>query len=492
VNITDVRAAQSTRTEVVVVGLGPAGPELVTAETLALIASQPHRYLRTARHPAASVVAGARSFDDVYENAATLDEVYPRIVDEVVAASVAHGSVLYAVPGSPLVAEQTVALLLDDDRVTVTVYSALSFLDLAWARLCVDPVASGIRIIDGHRFEVEAAGERGPLLVAQCDSRDVLTDIKLAIAEALEAHGPPTSALSASPVPISGRLGPDLQITVVQRLGLADEAVFSLDWDELDRQFEPDHLTLLWIPAYAAPVAAEVQRFAELVRTLRHACPWDREQTHASLRRHLIEESYEVLDALDHLDPEAGEGYEHLEEELGDLLFQIVFHATLAAEEGRFTLADVARGVHDKLCSRHPHVFGDGAGTDSDQVVANWEQIKKVEKGRQSVFDGIPAALPALAHATKVQGKAGSAGVAEGGPEPESLADLMQRAERQAGAPTAGGAGDADGAEAIGRLLFAVVDLARGCGVDPELALRATTRAYVTRARMVEITSQTD
>jgi uncharacterized protein YabN with tetrapyrrole methylase and pyrophosphatase domain len=130
--------------------------------------------------------------------------------------------------------------------------------------------------------------------------------------------------------------------------------------------------------------------------------------------------------------------------------------------------------------------------------VANWEEIKKAEKSRQSVFDGIPAALPALAHATKVQKRARSAGVTEH--EPESLADLMQRAERQADAPTADAptaeeaeeAGDADGAESIGRLLFAVVDLAHRAGVDPEMALRATTRAYEARARRIELTNQTD
>ena len=154
-----------------------------------------------------------------------------------------------------------------------------------------------------------------------------------------------------------------------------------------------------------------MQRFVELVATLRRECPWDAEQTHESLRRHLLEESYEVLEAIDGLDVEAGTGFEHLEEELGDLLFQVVFHATLATEEGRFTLADVATTVHDKLRSRHPHVFGDVEVDGADDVVANWEQIKKAEKGRDSVFDGIPAALPALLFALKVQKKAATLGL---------------------------------------------------------------------------------
>jgi len=210
-----------------------------------------------------------------------------------------------------------------------------------------------------------------------------------------------------------------------------------------------------------------VQRFVELVSTLRTECPWDAEQTHDSLRRHLLEESYEVLEAIDHLDVETGLGYEHLEEELGDLLFQIVFHCTLATEEGRFTLADVATAVHDKLVSRHPHVFGDVEVGSADEVVANWEELKKVEKGRTSVFDGIPDALPALLYALKVQKKAATLGLDDPAmPVPPSL----------------GSGADDD----FGAVLFALVDRARRAGVDPEDVLRSATMAYRDAMRSVE------
>ena len=199
---------------------------------------------------------------------------------------------------------------------------------------------------------------------------------------------------------------------MLQRLGLPDESVRTVAWDDLDRAVVPDHLTSLWIPELAEPVAGEVARFYELVRTLRAECPWDREQTHASLTRHLLEETYEVLEAIDHVDEEAGTGFEDLEEELGDLLFQVVFHSVLAAEEGQFTLADVARGIHDKLYARHPHVFDPQPGvTDTAYLTVEWERRKVAEKGRDSVMDGIPAALPALAYAAKVQKKAESQGV---------------------------------------------------------------------------------
>lgn len=491
---------------VTVVGLGPAGPDLLTAGTLDALAGADRRYLRTTRHPAAVAVIDAESFDHVYESAETIDDVYPTIVETLVDAATAHGSIVYAVPGSPVVAERTVELLLADARVRTVVLPALSFLDLAWARLGVDPIAVGARVIDGHRFEIEAAGERGPLLVAQCDSPDVLSAVKLAIGEALDTRAALGSGLArrSAPAPDPGSDGAtasgsghvrgvgllpdDLRVTVIQRLGLPDEHIVTVAWDDLDREIEPDHLTSVWIPSYVAPVAMEVQRFAELVATLRRECPWDREQTHESLKRHLLEEAYEVIDALDGVDPETGEGYEHLEEELGDLLFQILFHATLASEAGQFTLADVARGVHDKLHARHPHVFGAADADDAEQVAANWEDIKKAEKGRSSVFDGIPDALPALLYALKVQKKAAALGVGStigdgraGIEGVTAIATVDDALARMRGAAT----GD-DAGERVGELLYSVVDLARGAGVDPETALRTATLRHRDLVRDLE------
>jgi tetrapyrrole methylase family protein / MazG family protein len=420
---------------VVVVGLGTAGPELLTRAASEAIARIPERYVRTTRHPAAAAVPGAHSFDEVYERAAAIDEVYAEIADALAEAARESGEVLYAVPGSPLVAERTVELLLADDRVAVEVVAGLSFLDLAWTRLGVDPVAAGVRVVDGRRFAVEAAGERGPLLIGQCDAKDVLSDIKLA----------------------AGENHPE-DVVVLQRLGLPEESVRVIRWEDLDREVDADHLTTLYLPVGAPAVAAEVARFAELVRTLRERCPWDREQTHRSLTRHLLEETYEVLEAIENLN-EPG-GVEHLEEELGDLLFQVVFHATLAAEEGSFTLADVAVGIHDKLVRRHPHVFGTVEAETSGQVMRNWEQIKREEKGRASIMDGIPGDLPSLLYAHKVQRKAASAGV-EVEPVDAVAADATDATD-----------------EAIGALLFGVVALARRAGVDPEAALRATTARF--------------
>ncbi|MHB1582185.1 MAG: MazG family protein [Acidimicrobiales bacterium] len=469
----DGTAERAGRAAVTVVGLGPAGPELLSERARAVLDGSDRAFLRTARHPAAAAYPQLPSFDHLYESATDFDEVYAGIVDALVAATDA-GPVAYAVPGSPLVAERTVALLRGDRRVSVTVEPAMSFLDLAWARLGIDPVESGVRLVDGTRFAVEAAGQPGPLLVAQCWSPAVLSEIKL--------------SLDDDPVPSP-------TVTVLHHLGLPDEDVRQVRWEELDRSVDADHLTSLWIPELAAPVAARLVALDELVRTLRARCPWDRQQTHASLGRHLLEESYEVLDAIDELTragPDAvGTAVAHLEEELGDLLFQVCFHARLGAEEGRFNLADVARGVHDKLVSRHPHVFGEVQAHDAEQVLENWERLKQVEKGRTSVTEGIPMALPALALAAKLQRKATAVPGMTDDPVGDLRAATGERLDAVADAAMlagdrARGVADDGQSELVGSLLWSVVDLARRVGVDAEEALRSAALRFRDEVREAE------
>jgi len=466
------------RPRVIVVGLGPAGPEFVPAGALDALRGAARCMLRTARHPSAVVVRDVATgpvdvLDPLYDAADSFDDVYAAIVEEVVAAAGAVGGtgyVAYAVPGSPLVAERSVVLLRADPRVAVEVVVAPSFLDLAWERLAVDPVDAGVRFVDGTVFATEAAGERGPLLVAQCHSRAVLGQVKLAADDAA-GEDPGRSAV------------------LLHHLGLPDEQVVEVPWADLDRTLEPDHLTALWVPRLAPPVAAELVALEELVRTLRARCPWDRRQTHGSLARHLLEEAYEALDAIEVVAATAPEvaprDVAHLEEELGDLLFQVYFHALLATEEGHFTLADVARTLHDKLVARHPHVFGDAVAETPEDVAARWEVLKKAEKGRSSVTDGIPRALPALALAAKLQRKAESVGMDTGSLDDrrrqivaglDALAGPLPTGDGRTG-PVAESSGETLEAspvtvEALGEMLFALADAARRLGVDPETALR--------------------
>ncbi len=425
------------RPTVVVIGLGPGGPDLTTAGAAARLAALDHWRLRTRRHPAAEPYADRDSYDHVYESAATFEDVYRTIVDDLVAEARRHGEVGMALPGSPFVLERTVALLQADERVDVEVVPGMSFLDLAWGHLGVDPVEAGVRLVDGHRFAIGAAGATGALLVAHCHATHVLSDIKLAYDE----HVPDGAV-------------------ILQRLGLPDQCITEVDWADLDRSVAADHLTSVFIPAVGAPVAEELVRFTHLVRTLRDQCPWDREQTHHSLTRYVVEEAYEVVEAIEAYDPDTGVGVEHLEEELGDLLFQVVFHATIAAESGAFTLADVARGIHDKLERRHPHVFGAVDAADSAAVASNWEQIKRDEKGRASVMDGIPTALPGLLYAHKVLSKAERLGIT--GPDPV----------------------DPEGD--LGTAILGLVAYARAAGIDAETALRRATGVLRDEAMAVE------
>lgn len=446
-------AARRTLPTVTVVGLGPAGPELLTAAASAAIAGVPDWFVRTARHPAAEplVAAGATPLDRHYEDAATFAEAYAGIVEEVVAAAAARGRVGYAVPGSPWVLEATVRMLLADDRVQVEVVDGMSFCDLAWRRLGIDPVECRVRLVDGERFGVDAARDTGPLLVAHVWAPATLAAIKLAVAE------PPAVAV------------------VLQRLGCPDEHVEEVAFTAIDR-IVPDHLTCLYLPELAAPVGIELARLEEVVETLRDKCPWDAAQTHRSLVRHLVEECYEAIEAIDELgEPPDIAASAHLEEELGDVLCQVVFHAVLARREGLFTFGDVAATVHDKLVARHPHVFGGVEGVHSvDAVLTQWEELKRREKGRESVMDGIPAGLPALALAAKLERKA--AGVGLGWEATGDGATAGRIADAVA-------AGDAD---VVGELAFALARLAADRGIDAEEALRRSAQRFRARFASAE------
>ncbi len=198
-------------------------------------------------------------------------------------------------------------------------------------------------------------------------------------------------------------------------------------------------------------------------------CPWDREQTHESLARHLLEETHETLDAID-----AGDR-DRLREELGDVLLQVVFHAQMAADDEAWDVDDVARGIVEKLIRRHPHVFGDIEVAGADEVLVNWERIKADEKGEKPLEDDIPASLPALARASKVQRRAAGWGF-----EWRSVDSALGALKEEVGELEAHT--DADNAEEeIGDVLFATVSVARKLGIDPESALRRTVRGFAER-----------
>jgi tetrapyrrole methylase family protein / MazG family protein len=447
---------------VVVVGLGPAGADLLLPAARAALERVPVRFVRTARHPAVDDLAAdgimLESLDLLYDQADDLDTVYAAIADRVVETARERGEILYAVPGSPTIAERSVELI-RAAGIDVELIPGISFVDLAWWRLGIDPM-HGARVVDARSFAIDAAGSSGPMLLAQCDSQLVCSEVKLSLLESLP---------------------PDHEVTVLQRLGLPDERVFTVALADVDRDVEPDHLTSLFVDTGSTAVGPELARLVALTERLRGpgGCPWDAAQTHHSLRRHVLEEAYEVVEAIEDLPADAPQGdippgaYDALEDELGDLLFQVMIQSVLASEAGAFTVADVARAVHTKLVRRHPHVFGDVRVNDASEVVTNWEQIKKAEKDDASLVASVSSGLPALIAAQKLFRKGASIGLAPG-------FDLSEATHRLADAD------DAGFEAALGSALAAAVALGREHDVDAESALASWTRRYKEQFRRME------
>ena len=270
-----------------------------------------------------------------------------------------------------------------------------SFLDLVLERAGADPLERGLQVLDGRSLP-DPLLLHLPTVIAQVDTAAVLYDVRDALLRLLPPETPVTRLADLG--------GPEEQ---VEHLALTDLAA--------------GHAGLR-VSLFLDPVPPGWPGLVQINARLRRECPWDRRQTHHSLARHLIEEAYETVAALEALPPEApgGEpdypGYVEAEEELGDLLLQVVFHATLAAEAGAFGVEEVAEGIRRKLVRRHPHVFGDVEAATAEAVLANWEQLKREEKGRESLLDGVPEALPALLAGPRPAEPGGHGGLRLAGP----------------------------------------------------------------------------
>lgn len=449
-----------------VVGLGPAGLDRLAPSTRAVL-EDPARtvILRTLEHPAASELAarrGVTACDDIYESAVDFDAAYRAITDRVLNA-VRGGDTVYAVPGSAAVGERAVAAIrrrAEADGIPVTFMAGESFLDLVLLRVGVDPIADGLQIVDGRGLP-DPMPLHVPTVVTQVDRPVVLADVAAALGKVLPEDTP---------------------VTLLDSLGSADETVVQLVLSDLPGRDAGPRTTL-----FVDPPPAGWHGLVATNKRLRAECPWDRVQTHHSLVSHLVEETYETVEALSRLAPGAPKddsqfaAYTEVEEELGDLLLQVVFHATLASEAGAFDVEEVAEGIRRKLVHRHPHVFGDVEANDAAQVLANWEHLKAEEKNRASLMDDVPSALPAIARADKMQRRAASVGFdwATVGPVFEKIREEVGELEE-----VLDDSGRA--AEELGDLLFAAVNLARHIGVDAELALRRSADTFADRFRGVE------
>jgi tetrapyrrole methylase family protein/MazG family protein len=299
--------------------------------------------------------------------------------------------------------------------------------------------------------------------VAQIHSRQVASNVKLT----LMAHYPD-----------------DHPAALVHAAGTASELVERLRLFEIDRSEQIGLLTVLYLPPLSPEAAFEA--FQEVIARLRapNGCPWDREQTHLSLRSYLLEETYETLAALDNQDPQA------MREEFGDLLLQIVLHAQIASENGDFTMADILSTIHSKIVRRHPHVFGEVEIADAQGVLQNWERLKAAERAANgaaeaSLLDGVALALPALSMAEQYQIRAARVGF--DWPDVKGVVDKLEEELAEVHA-----ASDDDGtrADEIGDLLFAVANLARWYKIDPESALRQANQRFRKRFTFIETSAR--
>ncbi len=451
---------------ITIVGLGAGSFDLITLGTWEKMQQAQQLLLRTAKHPTVDEIkkrgVSFSSYDAFYENKATFDEVYTAISVDVIEKAAAGVDVVYAVPGSPLVAERTVVLIRDmakERGIAVDILPGMSFAEVLYVRLGIDPI-EGLTIVDAADLEHLPAQMPTALVVTQVYNGQVASDTKLSLMETYPD---------------------DHNVVLVQNLGLPDEKISPIELFELDRQQGIDHLTSLYVPPLdTSKKVFTLDPLVDIMATLRSpgGCPWDLLQSHESLRRNLIEEVYEVIEAIDLKDVDL------LCEELGDLLLQIVFHARMAEECGDFSMQDVVDGIVSKLVRRHPHVFGDVSLEDAAAVITSWDNIKKEEKKeRKSVLDGVPKDLPALMSAYKLQHKASKVGFdwAEMAPVWGKIAEEIDELK----AAVASHAQN-EIEEELGDVLFSVVNLSRFLHVDAEVALNGTNRKFCTRFMTVE------
>jgi tetrapyrrole methylase family protein/MazG family protein len=481
------RAKAGPMGEIVVVGLGPGRWDDLTIEARDLLLATPGVLCRTLRHPTVDALRARRpdlaldSFDMLYDTAESFAALYPTMVEELLARATGSEPVVYAVPGHPLLGEESVRLLRSEaptHGVSVRIVAGLSYLEPVCAALGLDPLERDLQLLDATRLaDISPAVTMGallptrPALIAQVYNRRLASGVKLALGEVYPD---------------------DWEVTLVRWAGMPEETVERRALAELDRGAEADHLTTLYVPPLEPLGAARVpEGLRYIVERLRapDGCPWDREQTHQSLRPFVLEEAYEVAEILDEWDGSA-EMAEKLAEELGDLLLQVYLQAQVAHDEDLFHIGDVFQGITEKLIRRHPHVFGEVEARDAAQVLSNWEKLKKAERAArgeevatESVLRGIPKSAPALYQAYELSKKAAKSGF-EWPDDEGALAKVAEEARELA---TAASNGEQDEAQAeLGDVLFTLVVVGRRLGLEPERALHDANQRFRRRFALLE------
>lgn len=453
-----------------ILGLGAGDLEQLPVGVYKKLLNTGEVFLRTKEHPVVAELEKEgltyTSFDAIYEKHEQFEEVYEEIVQTLLDKA-GRETVVYAVPGHPLVAERTVQLLLDygpKREIEITIGGGQSFIDALFTSLKIDPI-EGFQLLDGTSLNKEQIQIDQHLIISQVYDQFVASDVKLTLME---------------------KLPDDYLVYIVTAAGSSQEIIEKVPLYELDRNVSINNLTSVYIP----PVKEEqillknFSKLREIIAELRSptGCPWDREQTHESLKKYLIEETYEVIDAINSGD------IDHLIEELGDVLLQVMLHAQIGEDDGYFSIDDIIEGLSAKMIRRHPHVFGTGKADNAEEVVRNWQEIKKEEKGEEeptSYIEGVSMALPNLLRAYELQKKAAKVGFdwQEITPALEKVKEELEEFVHELDG-TDSGMIRAKGE--FGDLLFAFVNVARFLKIHPEEALFETNEKFTRRFQFVE------
>ncbi|EOU1762845.1 nucleoside triphosphate pyrophosphohydrolase [Clostridium perfringens] len=450
-----------------IMGLGPGAYEALTIGALKELKNNKNIYFRTEKHPTVDFLKDEgikfESYDHAYEKYDSFDDVYKYIAEDLITKVKDDKDLIYAVPGHPLVAEKSVINLIElckENNIKYEVLPAVSFVDAMMEALQVDPI-EGVKIIDAFDMKNQILDKRIGTIITQVYNKFIASEVKLRLLEGYED---------------------DTEIIFVRAAGIEGlESIRKIPLYELDWQEDIDYLTSIYIPKDLGN-KKDFQDLLDIIETLRNpgGCPWDREQTHESLKSALLEECYEVIDAIENEDEDA------LIEELGDVLLQVVFHASIGKEDGYFDIMDVIGGISNKMVNRHPHVFGNEEANTSEQVLVNWDEIKKEEKGIKTLTEemqNIAKSLPATTRAYKVQKKAKKVGFdwddvnCAMDKVKEELNEIKEVYNCEDKSIIEGEVGD---------LLFACINVARFLEVDGELALDKTIKKFIKRFSYIE------
>ena len=453
--------------KIYVVGLGPGSIDALTMGAIKRIKSGEKHFLRTENHPTVEYFnqnnIEYKSYDYIYDREDDFIKVYEGIVEELILESEGLEPINYYVPGNPFVAEKTVELLLQKN-LDIEIVSGMSFIEPMIELVKRDPI-SGLKIVDGEVFNSLMVDINVDMIITQVYNQRILSDVKIVLSEIY---------------------GDDHKIWLVDAAGIEGMEKKSLiSIYELDRILQVSPLTSIYVNKIEKynKKTFDYNDLMGIMKLLRSedGCPWDLKQTHESIRQCVIEEAYELVDAIDSGD------IDHIIEELGDVLLQVIFHSQIAYDDGEFNPIEVTTALANKLIYRHPHIFLGKTVESSQEVVYNWDELKYAKRRLTSLTDRLNdiSGLPALMKSYKIQEKAATIGFDWddiNGP----LDKIMEEYHEVIEAMQTFGGGDVRVEEELGDLLFAVVNLSRFMDVNPEVALNKTINKFLYRFEFME------